>query len=180
MVIADEIELLQRGGCRVDDRDMQEAIDRAVRNEARLQKIENSSAVGVELLGDIRKEQKRATDELVAHLGDDAQRFASIDSRFMGQQSQLSAIQETGTRIEKQVTAQNGRVADVDAAVKKLLAEVYDEDGHSRIGQIERRENQREGFWNLLRLEWKVAAFAATMTATLLTTAFGVAKLLLG
>jgi uncharacterized protein YukE len=187
MVIADELEILRwTGGQSVaTDRDMQEAIDRAVRNGERLVKIEASTAAAVDLIQDVRKELFRTLDELRTHLGNDAQAFASVDSRFVGQQNQMTNILQTNDRIEeaigrieKNIASNTKLVGDTDAAVRRLQAEVFDEDGHSNIRALLDAEKGRRGLFAFLRSQWIILASGSTFTAAIIGAIVGIAKLL--
>lgn len=168
MTIADMYIL---GGFDVNEREVQEAVDRAVRNEARILTIETTVKAVQEISGEVRKDVRAAVDELRKHAADDNQRFASIDSRFVGEQNQLTAIMNTLTNIEKKLTEEN---ADVD----RLVAEVFDEEGGSRLRPLLSAEQQRKEFWHALRAQWAFVAGGAGFASALIAGIVGVTKLL--
>ncbi len=165
-------ERLRFGGTEpVNEREVQEAVDRAVRNEARILTIESTVKAVAEISGDVRKDVRNAIDELRKHLADDNARFASIDARFVGEQNQLTSIITTLTNIEKKVNLEGG---DVD----RLVSEVFDPEGHSRLRPLLSAEQQRKEFWHALKSQWAFVAGGAGFASALIGGVAALTKLL--
>lgn len=83
--------------------------DRRIRGEeARLVRFEEAVKALRELLTDERSKRAEDKKALGEHMHEDEQRFASIDSRLQGQQTQLSQIAESTLRIERSLTSDGG------------------------------------------------------------------------
>jgi hypothetical protein len=77
-------------------------------DEARMVRVEQRLDAVHELLMDQRLRRGEDRESLNEHLKLDDQRFASIDSRLQGFQTQLSSASETLGRIEKTLTGDEG------------------------------------------------------------------------
>lgn len=157
----------------VDDHDVQESIDRAVRNEARLQVIESTVKATSELTGEVRKDLRNIADEIHRHTADDSLRFTSIDSRFVGEQTQLTQILNSIQAVERKV---NEDVALID----RLKAEVFDEEGHSRLAPLLLDTSQRQQFWAALKTQWGFVAGGAGFAALVMGGVAAVLKIVGG
>lgn len=172
MIAVEELLLLGRGcGTVMNDREVQDAVDRAVRNEARIVTIESTVKAVAEISGEVRKEVRNAVDELRKHSADDNIRFGSVDSRFVGEQNQLTSIMNTLVSIEKKVDVEN-------ADVERLVAEVFDGDGNSRLRPLLSAEEHRREFWHALRAQWGFVAAGAGFASALLGGIVALTKLL--
>lgn len=160
-MIAFEDPLFIRRGFDVNEKEVQDAVDRAVRNEARILTIETTVKAVAEISNEVRKEVRNLGDELRRHSGDDNTRFASVDSRFVGEQNQLTQILNAVRAIEDKMTEEN---QDVD----KLVKEVFDEDGNSRLRPLLSADVQRREFWHALRAQWTFVAGGAGLASTLI------------
>lgn len=83
--------------------------DRRIRDEeARMVRVEERLDAVHQLLLDERN--RRGADRAVVdeHIHQDELRFASIDSRLQGQQTQLTQISESVLRIERSLTSDGG------------------------------------------------------------------------
>lgn len=161
MIAAEDLLLIGKGFAIVNEREVQEAVDRAVRNEARILTIESTVKAVQEISSDVRKDVRNAIDELRKHTASDDQRFASIDSRFMGEQAQLTSIMTTLANIEKKMTVEN---EDLD----RLVAEVFDEEGGSRLRPLLTAAQQRREFWAALRAQWAFVLTGAGGATTII------------
>lgn len=150
-MVTDELRILRAcGGPGVNRRedDVQEAIDRAVRNEARLQKIERTGEATHDLMEEVRKDAKAHRETLTAHLGEDNQRFASIDTRLQGFQTQLSMMSDSVQRIERSTE------------------------------HLERAARDSRNFWAALRTQWAFVAGGAMFASTMIGMAVALISLL--
>jgi hypothetical protein len=169
-MIADEEMFLVRG-CGVNEREVQEAVDRAVRNEARILTIETTVKAVAEISSEVRKDVRSAVDELRRHSLDDNTRFSSIDSRFVGEQNQLTSIITTLSNIEKKVNEEH-------EDVERLVAEVFDTEGNSRLRPLLSAEQQRKEFWHALKAQWAFVASGAGFASALIGGVVALTKLL--
>lgn len=162
MIAVEEVLLLGRGcGVVMNDREVQDAVDRAVRNEARIVTIESTVKAVAEISGEVRKEVRNAVDELRKHSADDNIRFGSVDSRFVGEQNQLTSIMNTLTSIEKKVDVEN-------ADVQRLVEEVFDSDGTSKLRPLLVSAADNRNFWRALKTQWTFVAAGAGFASALL------------
>ena len=168
--LTEELFLCGRGPG-VNEREVQEAVDRAVRNEARILTIESTVKAVAEISGEVRKDVRNAVDELRKHAADDNQRFSSIDSRFIGEQNQLTSIMNTLTSIEKKMTEENDDV-------ERLVAEVFDTEGNSRLRPLLMTAEENRYFWRALKAQWTFVAAGAGFASTLIGAIVAAMKLL--
>lgn len=117
--------------------------DRRIRSEeARMVRVEERLDSVHELLLDERSKRSADRITLADHTHDDELRFASIDSRLQGQQTQLTQIAESVLRIERSLITDGGL--------------------ESRLRNIERvRDNWMVG--------WKAVTAAAILGASIAT-----------
>lgn len=155
----------------VNEREVQEAVDRAVRNEARILTIESTVKAVQEISTEVRKEVRNAVDELRKHTLDDNQRFSSIDSRFVGEQNQLTSIMNTLTNIEKKMNEENDDV-------ERLVAEVFDEEGASRLRPLLMTAEENRYFWRALKAQWTFVAAGAGFASALIGAIVAATKLI--
>lgn len=93
--------------------------DRRIKGEeARLVRFEERLAAVHELLLDERGKREEGRKALVQHEHEDETRFASIDSRLQGQQTQLTQIAESTIRIERSLTHEGG----IEARLRRVEA----------------------------------------------------------
>ena len=117
--------------------------DRRIRyEEARVVRIEVRLGAVHELLLDERGKRGEDRRSLMEHTQQDEARFASIDSRLQGQQTQLTQVAESLIRIERVLTGETGI--------------------ESRIRHVE----SVQGNWSA---GWKALTTAAAFGATLAT-----------
>lgn len=90
---------------------------RMVRVEADVGAIKVSAEATHELLLEERKARRAAESALANHEADDTSKFASIDSRLQGTQTQLSTTTATLDRIEKKI---DNVAADHESRMKAL------------------------------------------------------------
>ena len=91
--------------------------DRRIRyEEARVVRIEERLGAVHELLLDERGKRGEDRRSLSEHTQQDEQRFASIDSRLQGQQTQLTQMVESLSRIERSLTGDGG----IEGRVRKV------------------------------------------------------------
>lgn len=79
-------------------------------DEARMVRLEERIAAVHELLLDERKARQNYEATLEKHQQQDETRFASIDSRMQGFQTQISTVAETLARIEKKLDGEGGLI----------------------------------------------------------------------
>lgn len=111
------------------DKRLKDEEARMVRVEEDLSAIKRSSEATHELLIEERKARRAAEEALLKHEGDDTTKFASIDSRLQGTQTQLSTTTATLERIEKKL---DGVTVDTNNRLKAL------EDGETGRTAVQR------------------------------------------
>ncbi len=95
-------------------------------DEARMVRMESQVSAIHDLLVEYRRKQDSDRSEMEQHFIKDDQRFASIDSRLQGFQTQISALNSTADRIEKILSGDEGLVNQV-----KVLSD--DKKAHAAI-----------------------------------------------
>jgi len=83
------------------DRRLKAEESRLVRLEQNVQATRTQADAIREMLDEERKSRRVAEERLEKHEADDAHRFASIDSRLMGTQTQLSTILDKLSVLDK-------------------------------------------------------------------------------
>ena len=122
--------------------------DRRIRgDEARLVRLEERLEAIHELLKDERVRREETRRMLGEHTHQDEERFASIDSRLQGQQTQLSQIAESAIRIERSLTSDSGLEA--------------------RLHKVETVQGNWAAGWKALTAAATVGAALATVTGVL-------------
>ncbi len=95
-----------------------------------------------------RKQRRKQEEALLKHEGDDSTKFASIDNRLMGTQTQLTTINDILTRIERSVTSGHA-------------------DHESRLQTLEDDATGRTAVGRWLRSAWVQIGIGASIGGTL-------------
>lgn len=99
------------------DKRLRDEEARMVQLEANVQTIKTQGESVLALFQEERKSRRAAEEALQRHEADDSSKFASIDTRLMGTQTQLSTIISTLERLERTVTTGD---ADHEKRIKAL------------------------------------------------------------
>lgn len=113
------------------DKRLKDEEARMVRVEEDIAAIRRQTDSMLELFQEERKLRRQAEEALLKHEQDDSSKFASIDSRLQGIQTQLSAISTTNARIEQKVDQVEPRLKALEddstgrTAVQRFLSSTW-------------------------------------------------------